>query len=278
MLTDQTMLSRPDTPLLKPVWQTGDGNSGVYLGDALEFMQSIPEDSVDCIWTDPPYLLSNGGGSCSGGIRVDVDKGEWDRSSGLDADHEFNRSWLAGCHRILKPSGSIWVTGTVHIYPSIGMAMLQLGFRILNDIVWEKTNPPPNLGCRCFTHSTEVILWATRAGLNSPARHTFHHGDMKDENGGTQMRNLWRFPSAGREERLMGRHPTQKPVALIERCILASTDEDSLVVDPFMGSGSTGVAALGLRRRFMGCDLSEEYVRLSTRRLARISPGSQSPL
>ena len=258
----------PPRELPKPCWETLDGTSSLYLSDALDFMSSIPSGSVDCIWTDPPYLLSNGGPSCRGGVRVSVDKGDWDRSQGDMADHEFNRSWLAGAHRILKPAGSIWVTGTVHSYLSVGMAMAELGFRILNDIVWEKPNPPPNLGCRCFTHSTEVILWATKAPLGSGGRHVFHYDDMKDANGGTQMRNVWRFPPAGRIERRHGSHPTQKPVALIERCILASTDVGGLVVDPFLGSGSTGVAAMGVRRRFMGSDISEDYLGLSIRRLS----------
>ena len=144
-------------------------------------MSSIEDDSIDCIWTDPPYFLSNDGITCVAGKMVTVNKGEWDRSNGLENDHEFNRTWLAECHRILKPAGTIWVTGTVHVYLSVGMAMLQLGFRILNDIVWEKPNPPPNLGRRCFTHSTETILWATKAKKGSRHRHTFNYDIMREE-------------------------------------------------------------------------------------------------
>lgn len=255
-------------------WQTFDGTSRLYEGDAIEFLASLPEASADCIWTDPPYLLSNGGVTCVAGKRASVDKGEWDQSHGVELDHEFNLSWLAQCYRVLKPAGTIWVTGTLHVYLSVGMAMMQLGFRLLNDITWEKTNPPPNLGCRCFTHATETILWATKAPKGSKDRHTFHYGAMKAENGGKQMKSVWRFPAAGREEKTYGKHPTQKPVALIERCLRASTNPGDLVLDPFAGSASTGVAALGLGRRFSGCEHEPEFVNLAIRRLEGSCPES----
>ena len=257
-------------------WSTSDANSLVYHGDSLRLMESMPENSVDCIWTDPPYLLSNDGTTCVAGRRVSVNKGEWDRSGGVEEDHEFNRSWLAECHRVLKPAGTIWVTGTLHIYLSVGMAMMQLGFRILNDIIWEKTNPPPNLGCRCFAHSTETVLWATKAPKESKEKYTFHYKDMKAENGGKQMKTVWRFPSAGRDEKVHGKHPTQKPVALIERCLRASTNPGDVVFDPFAGSGSSGVASLNLKRRFIGCDRDEGYVRLMIARLSALKPDSEN--
>ena len=259
-----------DHPPFRLAWSTQDGGSLVYLGDSLQLMRSMPENSIDCIWTDPPYLLSSDGMTCVAGRRVSVNKGEWDRSGGIDEDHEFNLAWLAECHRVLKPAGTIWVTGTLHIYLSIGMAMMQLGFRVINDIIWEKTNPPPNLGCRCFAHSTETILWATKAPRGSRQKYTFHYKDMKAENGGKQMKSVWRFPSAGRGEKTHGKHPTQKPVALIDRCLRASTNQNDLVFDPFSGSGSCGVASLGLERRFIGCEREEDYVRLMMNRLSAI--------
>ena len=203
-----------------------------------------------------------------------MNKGEWDRSRGIDRDHEFNRTWLAACHRILKPAGSMWVSGTLHVYPSVGMAMQQLGFRILNDIVWEKPAPPPNLGCRCFTHSTEMLLWATKARKGSKDRYTFNYAAMKAENDGKQMKNVWRFSTPSRAEKALGKHPTQKPVALIDRCLRASTDAGDVVFDPFAGSGSTGVAALSLDRRFIGCEREETYARLAGRRLQAVIPAS----
>lgn len=142
-------------------WQSGDELSSLYHGDALELMASIEDNSIDCVWTDPPYFLSNDGITCVAGKMVKVNKGEWDRSNGLESDHEFNRIWLAECLRILKPVGTIWVTGTVHIYLSVGMAMLQLGFRILNDITWEKPNPPPNLG----NETTDLVQKVVRQSL-----------------------------------------------------------------------------------------------------------------
>jgi site-specific DNA-methyltransferase (adenine-specific) len=236
-------------------------------------MDSLPSDSVDCIWTDPPYLLSNDGITCVAGRMVKVNKGEWDRSRGVDLDHEFNRTWLAACHRILKPSGAIWVSGTLHVYLSVGMAMQQLGFRILNDIIWEKPAPPPNLGCRCFTHATEILLWATKAKKGGKDRHKFNYEAMKAENAGKQMKNVWRFSTPSAEEKQHGKHPTQKPLALIVRCLRATTDQGDLVFDPFAGSGSTGVAALRLGRAFLGCEQEKQYASLAAQRLNETSAG-----
>ena len=154
-------MSARKTP--KQVWQSSDGHSSLYRGDQLSLMASLPDESFDCIWTDPPYFLSNNGSTCVAGRRTTVNKGQWDTSQGIEADHEFNLAWLEQCYRLLKPAGTIWVSGTQHVYFSVGMALMQLGYRLLNDIVWEKPNPPPNLGCRCFTHSTEMLLWATKA-------------------------------------------------------------------------------------------------------------------
>lgn len=248
------------------IWQSSDRLSCLYHGDSLELMASLPAASVDCIWTDPPYNLSNDGITCVSGRRVNVNKGEWDRSQGADLDHEFNRAWLAACHRLLKPTGTIWVTGTVHVYPSVGFAMQQLGFRILNDIIWEKPAPPPNLGCRCFTHATELILWATKA-RKGKEHYTFNYDSMKAENGDKQMKNVWRIAAPGKEEKRHGKHPTQKPIDLIARCLRASTHPGDLVFDPFAGSSTTGIAALALGRRFIGCEADADHIDLSLRRL-----------
>ena len=257
----------------KTAWQSDDGASALYHDDAFALMKDIPSDSVDCIWTDPPYLLSNGGMTCVAGKRVSVNKGAWDRSDGIENDHQFNLSWLRECYRVLKPAGAIWATGTHHVYLSVGMAMMQLGFRILNDIIWEKSNPPPNLGCRCFAHSTETILWATKAPKGSKHKYTFHYQEMKAENDGKQMKTVWRFPAAGRPEKQFGKHPTQKPIALIDRCLRASTNPGDLVLDPFAGSASTGCAALALGRRFIGSEQVAEYAELGATRLREVGCG-----
>ena len=261
----------------QPAWQSANGQSALYHGDGLALMADLPADSVDCIWTDPPYLLSNDGVTCVAGKRVSVNKGAWDRSDGIENDHEFNLSWLRECHRVLKPAGTIWVTGTHHVYLSVGLAMMQLGFRILNDIIWEKSNPPPNLGCRCFAHSTETLLWATKAPKGSRHKYTFHYQEMKDENGGKQMKTVWRFPAAGRPEKQFGKHPTQKPIALIERCLRASTNPGDLVLDPFAGASSTGCAALALGRRFIGSEIEPEYADIGAQRLTAIDGNAILP-
>ena len=264
-------MSKADYGMGPAIWQSGDGHSALYQGESLALLASMRPESVDCIWTDPPYFLSNDGVTNVGGRRVSVNKGDWDRSDGVDEDHAFNLRWLAACRRVLRPTGTIWVTGTLHIYLSVGMAMRQLGFRILNDIIWEKPNPPPNLGCRCFTHSTEVVLWAARAQKGSKHKYTFNYGEMKEENGGKKMKSVWRFPAAGRDEKRLGRHPTQKPVALIDRCIRASTNPGDIVLDPFAGTAATGVAALMNGRRFLGIEQDPSYVDIGMKRLIAIS-------
>ena len=266
------MESRGTANSSHPFW-VGQDSSALHLSDCLQLMNTIPEGTVDCIWTDPPYLLSNDGISCSAGQMVKVNKGQWDRSRGVHRDHDFNRTWLTACHRILKPSGSIWVSGTLHVYLSVGFAMQQLGYRILNDIVWEKPAPPPNLGCRCFTHATEILLWATKAQKGGKDRHKFNYDSMKAENGGRQMKNVWRIPPPAKHEKKLGRHPTQKPIALVARCLRACTEPGDLVFDPFSGSGSTGVAALSLGRRFLGCEQQEDYAHLAARRLEEVVMG-----
>ena len=255
------------------VWSSPAGDVALHPGDALEVLSRMPAESVDCVWTDPPYMLSNGGVTCVAGRMVSVNKGDWDQSRGVEADHEFNLEWTAACRRVLKPAGAIWVTGTLHVYPSVGMALQRNGFRLLNDIIWEKPNPPPNLGCRTFTHSTEVVLWASKAGKDSRHKYTFNYDEMKRENGGRQMKTVWQFKAPGASEKRFGKHPTQKPLALIERCLRASTHEGDVVLDPFAGSGSTGVAAAKLGRRFIGIEIDPAFVGIGARRLG-LSPAN----
>lgn len=259
-----------------PTWASTD--AAVWQGECLDLLRLVPEASIDCIWTDPPYFLSNDGFTCVAGKMVPVNKGDWDKSRGIELDHEFNRSWLAECYRVLKPAGTMWVSGTHHVYLSVGFAMMQLGFRILNDIVWEKPNPPPNLGTRTFTHSTEILLWATKAPKGSKHKYTFNYEEMRQEAGGKQMKTVWEFQAPRGDEKVHGKHPTQKPVSLVARCLRASTNSGDVVLDPFMGSGTTGVAALGTGRRFAGFEKEEEYTRLAILRLKdRRAVGSLLP-
>src|SRR5713226_1816823 len=217
----------------------------------LYILAATPPSSVDLVFADPPYFLSNGGITCHAGKMVSVHKGDWDKSRGPESNHEFNRAWLAACQRILKPNGSIWVSGTAHVIHSVGFAMQQLGFKLLNDISWVKPNPPPNLSCRYFTHATETIIWAEK---NKKSRHTFNYKLMKEQAGGKQMKSVWQILPPDREEKRFGKHPTQKPVALLERILEAASNPGNLVLDPFMGSGTTAVAALRLSRCMVAID------------------------
>lgn len=247
-----------------------DEDKGVllYQIDCLEFMDILikeyPEGIFDMIFADPPYFLSNGGITCHAGKMTKVDKGEWDKSRGVNENHEFNLSWLSRCQKLLKPDGTIWVTGTHHVIYSVGFAMQQLGMKILNDIAWEKPNPPPNLSCRYFTHSTETIIWAAK---NKSSKHFFNYEVMRSLNQGKQMKTVWTIPAPNGDEKRFGKHPTQKPLQLLERIVLASTKTGDIIFDPFAGSSTSGLAAIKLNRYFVGCELEDEYISLSIKRL-----------
>lgn len=247
-----------------------DERAGVFLceGDCLAALDRIierhPDGVFDAIFADPPYFLSNGGMTCKSGRMAKVDKGAWDKSRGAEGNHEFNREWLRRCQQALKPDGTIWVSGTQHMIFSVGFALQQLGFKLLNNIAWEKPNPPPNLSCRYFTHSTETILWAAK---NERSRHVFQYAAMREANGGRQMKSVWRLKAPASAEKLHGKHPTQKPLALLERCLLASTNPGDLVLDPFLGSGTTGVAAARLGRRFVGIEMDAAFLETARKRV-----------
>jgi site-specific DNA-methyltransferase (adenine-specific) len=238
-------------------------------------ISKYPKGKFDMIFADPPYFLSNGGITCHAGKMVKVDKGQWDKSNGPEMNHEFNTAWLSRCQRILKPDGTIWISGTHHIIHSVGYAMQQLGMKILNDITWEKPNPPPNLSCRYFTHSTETIIWSAKT---EKSRHCFNYKKMRQINKDKQMKTVWSFPSPNGEEKAFGKHPTQKPVALLERIILASTNEGDLIFDPFSGSSTTGIGAIKTHRKFVGTELEAEFINLSIARLKRAIGIRQSSL
>lgn len=242
-----------------------DNNSQLYLGDTFELLKKCKKESVDLIFADPPYFLSNDGITCKGGKMVSVNKGAWDKIGSVEEKHKFNRKWIKLCKRVLKPNGSIWISGTLHNIYSIGMALEQEGFKIINNITWQKTNPPPNLACRCFTHSTETILWAQKNDKKS--RHLFNYQLMKELNGGKQMKDVWEGPLTPKREKNNGKHPTQKPEYLLERILLASSDKGDVVLDPFCGSSTTGAVAKRLGRIYIGIDNNEEYIDISKRRL-----------
>lgn len=249
-----------------------DAEKGVYLyqGDCLEIMEEIGrkylDGCFDMIFADPPYRLSNGGMTCYAGKVAKVDKGIWDKSEGPELDFAYTKSWLRLCQQVLKPNGTIWVSGTRHIIHIVGYAMQMLGFKILNDITWEKPNPPPNLSCRYFTHSTETLLWAAKS---EKSKHIFNYDDMRKEAGGKQMKSVWQILPPAKVEKSFGKHPTQKPVVLLDRCIRSSTRPGDFVLDPFAGSSTTGVAALDLGRRFCGIEKEPSFIELSRSRLTQ---------
>lgn len=237
----------------------------LLLGDSFEILPTLSTESFDMIFADPPYFLSTGGISNSGGKMVNVDKGEWDKIDSIEEKHQFNRQWIRLCKDLLKPNGTIWITGTFHNIYSVGMALEQEGFKILNNITWRKLNPPPNLSCRYFTHSTETILWARKD--TSTARHYFNYDLMKQYNGNKQMKDVWEGPLTPKSEKKFGKHPTQKPEYILSRIIEASTKEGDLILDPFVGSGTTGVVAKRYNRKFVGIDQEEAYLNISKNRL-----------
>lgn len=240
----------------------------LYRGDALELLEAMEAEQFDMVFADPPYFLSNDGVTCQSGRMVSVNKGRWDRSQGVHENHAFNLRWLGACQRLLKPNGTIWVSGTHHVIYSLGFAMQTLGYKILNDIAWYKVNPPPNLSCRYFTHGTETLVWAAR---DERSRHTFNYATMRERNGGKQMQSLWQIMAPRKGEKLEGRHPTQKPLELLERIVLASTQPGEHILDPFSGSATTGIAALAHGRSFVGIEREEEYLDLSIRRFQALT-------
>lgn len=281
LLNNSLVLSESctDTVSSRLVFAQREAGAYLYQANCLEIMDMIaekyPDGCFDMIFADPPYFLSNGGITCHAGKMVKVHKGDWDKSKGIEMNHSFNLEWLSRCRKLLKANGTIWVSGTMHVIYSIGFAMQQLGYKMLNDIIWEKPNPPPNLACRYFTHSTETVLWATKS---EKAKHCFNYDIMKMHNNDKQMKSVWRFTAPGIQEKIHGKHPTQKPLSLLERCIEASTNKGDFVFDPFAGSCTTGVAALNLERKFCGVELENDFVDLAVKRLQSTVFNEQSVL
>ncbi|MEA3359633.1 MAG: site-specific DNA-methyltransferase [Thermodesulfobacteriota bacterium] len=221
----------------------------------------------DMIFADPPYFLSNGGLTIKNGKISSVNKGKWDKSYGFDEINIFNRKWLSLVKNKMKPNATIWVSGTSHNIFSVGQVLLELGFKILNIITWEKTNPPPNFSCRYFTHSTEQVIWARK---EEKIPHYFNYELMKQLNDNKQMKDVWRLPAIEKWEKSCGKHPTQKPFALLTRLILSSTEKGAWILDPFTGSSTTGIVANLLERKFLGIDRELEYLEISKARKKEI--------
>lgn len=257
--------------MIIPFYKSTDRNFTLLQGDCIELLNSF-EFKFDMIFADPPYHLSNGGISVQSSKMVSVNKGDWDKSQGTDVDYAFDKKWLSACRDKLKDDGTIWVSGTYHNIFSIARCLTELGFKILNCITWVKTNPPPNLSCRYFTHSAEYILWA-RKSAKTP--HYYNYELMKEINGGTQMRDVWNLPAIAKWEKSCGKHPTQKPLCVLSRIILASTKPGAWILDPFTGSSTTGIAANLLDRRFLGIDQESEFLHISKARKIEIEDSAK---
>ena len=270
------LLSGASSSKPTPWFEDKSGRFRLYRGDCREILPALSVyGSIPLIFADPPYFLSGGGITCQAGRMVSVDKGEWDKAVGVDQMHEFNREWLEVCRDGLTRDGTIWVSGTRHVIFSVGFAMQQLEMKLLNDICWEKPNPPPNLSCRYFTHSSETVLWAARS---KKSKHVCHYKEMRQRAGGKQMKSVWRMTAPRKAEKQFGKHPTQKPIALLDRIISASCNPGDLVVDPFSGSGTTGIAAVALGRKYVGVELEEEYLELSKQRYLELVNQPALPL
>ena len=250
----------------KPFFQSNSNDFMLYYGDCMELLPLL-NNKVDMIFADPPYFLSNNGISVQSGKIVSVNKGDWDKGMQQADIDAFNKRWIGQCREILTDNGTIWISGTYHNIFSVANCLTQLGFKILNVITWAKTNPPPNISCRYFTYSTEFIIWARKS---EKVPHYYNYELMKAINGDKQMTDVWRLPSIAPWEKSCTKHPTQKPLGLLSRIIMASTKTGAWILDPFCGSGTTGIAANLLGRRFLGIEQDAEFVKISRARREEI--------
>jgi site-specific DNA-methyltransferase (adenine-specific) len=252
--------------MLNPYFKSEDKNFYLLHGDTMELLPQF-EHKFDMVFADPPYFLSNGGLSIQSGKIVSVNKGNWDKSGGFDYINEFNRKWLSLIRDKMKDDATIWISGTMHNIFSVGQILTELGFKILNVITWEKNNPPPNFSCRFFTHSAEQIIWARKS---EKVPHYFNYELMKQLNDDKQMKDVWKLPAIAPWEKSCGKHPTQKPLSVLTRLILASTKPNAWILDPFAGSSTTGIAANLANRRYLGIDQDKSFLDISKNRKLEI--------
>lgn len=259
---------------MKPLYQTGNEEFTLLHGDTMELIGNI-DKKVDMIFADPPYFLSKNISKCINGTWKSFEKGEWDRAISQDNINAFNRKWLSACRNVLKDDGTIFVTGTYHNIFSVASCMVELGYKILNIIVWQKSDAKPTLSRNYFNFTTEYIVWARK---NERIPHYFNCELMEQLNGGARMSDVWRIPFLSSWEMRCGKHPTQKPLRLLYRVILASTREGETILDPFAGSCTTGIAANLLNRKFIGIDQSLEYLMYGIRRKQEIEDSKMADI
>ena len=267
-----------------------NNSTRLYNADCIDLLKQIPDNTFDMVFADPPYFLSNGTFTCQNGKMVSVKKGNWDIGKTAEENFKFHYEWLKECKRVLKHNGTLWVSGTYHSIYQCGYALQLLNYHILNDIAWLKPNASPNLSCRFFTASHETLIWARK---DKKAKHTFNYEAMKNwednykkeikcthcgkvdryeilHEKGNQMRSVWAINTPKKEEKIFGKHPTQKSLDLLKRIIIASTNENDLVLDPFAGSCTTGVACKMYNRRFVGIDIEKEYLEVGKKRIESV--------
>lgn len=247
-------------------FQSVDNTFELYLGDVKDILSRLG-NTCDVIFADPPYFLSRGYSSKINGEWKSFEKGEWDRATSLDNINHFNKCWLSACRNVLKEDGTIWVSGTYHNIFSVATCLVELGFKVLNIIVWQKSDAKLTLSRNYFNFTTEYIIWARK---NEKVNHYFNCDLMEQINGGVRMSDVWRIPFISSWEMKLGKHPTQKPLRLLYRIILASTREGETILDPFAGSCTTGIAANLLSRKFIGIDQSKEFLDYGIRRKLEI--------
>ena len=252
--------------MITPYYKSATHDFNLVHGDSFEVLPQF-DFQFDMIFADPPYFLSNGGISVQSGKIVCVDKGDWDKGMPADDINAFNLKWISLCREKLKKNGTIWISGTYHNIFSVANALTALGFKILNVITWAKTNPPPNISCRYFTYSTEFIIWARKS---EKVAHYYNYALMKHINDDKQMTDVWRLPAIAPWEKRCGKHPTQKPLSVLSRIIMASTKPGAWILDPFAGSSTTGIAANLLDRRYLGIEREEEFAAIGKARRLEI--------
>ena len=236
----------------------------LYNGDCIEILKRIKSNSIDLIFADPPYFLSNGGKSIHSGKVVSVNKGEWDDKTKYNDHIEFTKSWIQESFRVLKEAGSIWISGTTHNIFDVKRILDEIGFKIINIVVWHKTDPPPLIYKNKMRFSYELIIWASK-GL----KHTYNYNEMFKIDG-KELEDVWTIPAVQMKKKQFGYHPTQKPEALLERIIKATSYPNDIVLDPFCGSGTTCFVAKKLKRKYIGIEKDEKYFNISKRRLESI--------
>ena len=254
--------------MISSYYHTENSDFTLYQGDTFELLHQI-DGSFDMIFADPPYFLSTGNGKVNvNGQYIKFDKGLWDRVRSRDEKDAFNRKWLEPCTKLLKPNGTIWVCGTYHNIFSVEKCLDELGFKIINIIVWQKPDPPVTLSDKRFNFCAEYLIWAARKSCKD---YTFNMDALMKINGGVQMQDVWKLSAASTWEKQNGKHPTQKPLRLLYRAILASTNIGDRILDPFAGSSTTGIAANLMGRQFVGIDESMDFLNLSIKRREQIN-------